>query len=201
MATVTVLGLADHGRAVSDEEFEAADFEPGYRYELIEGRLFVSSEPEVPEVCLEDWLLDKLRRYAEKRPEIINFVTNKSRVFVSSRVSSTIPEPDVAAYRSFPRRGRLQGLRWKGVSPILVAEVLVAADAYKDLVRNVELYENVPSIREYWIVDGRDLVDEPTLIVYRRRGDRWLKKRSFPYGSTYTTTLLPGFKLLIDPRR
>src|SRR6476659_5286046 len=114
MATVTVLGLADHGRAVSDEEFEAADFEPGYRYELIEGRLFVSSEPEVPEVCLEDWLLDKLRRYAEKRPEIINFVTNKSRVFVSSRVSSTIPEPDVAAYRSFPRRGRLQGLRWKG---------------------------------------------------------------------------------------
>jgi Uma2 family endonuclease len=201
MATVTMLGLADHGRPVSDEEFEAADFEPGYRYELIEGRLFVSSEPEVPEVCLEDWLLEKLRRYAERRPEVINFVTNKSRVFLPSRPSSTIPEPDVAAYRNFPRSRRLQGLRWKALSPILVAEVLVAADAYKDLVRNVDLYVDVSSIREYWILDGRDLVDEPTLIVYRRRGPRWQTKRVVCYGSTYTTPLLPGFKLLIDPRR
>jgi Uma2 family endonuclease len=201
MATVTTLGLADHGRQISDDEFEAADFEPGYKYELIDGRLYVSSEPELPEVCLEKWLTGMLERYAEKHPEVINFVANKARVFLPSRASSTIPEPDVAAYRNFPRRRRFQGLRWKGVSPILVAEVLVASDPFKDLVRNVELYQHVPSIREYWILDGRGLVDEPVLTVYRRRGRVWLAKREVPFGATYTTPLLPGFTFVIDPHR
>lgn len=201
MATVTSMSLADHGRLISDDEFATADFEPGYRYELIEGRLYVSSEPELPEFCLEIWLRQKLERYAEKRPEVINFVSNKSRVFIPSWAASTVPEPDIAVYRNFPRGRRLQGLRWKDVSPVLVAEVLVASDPFKDLIRNVELYQRVPTVREYWILDGRDLSDEPALTVYRRRGPRWLKKREFPYGSTYTTPFLPGFRLVIDPRR
>ena len=201
MATVTTLGLADHGRRVSDDEFEAADFEPGYRYELIEGRVYVSSEPELPEVCLEQWLKGKLDRYKEKRPEVISFVANKARVFILSEPDSTIPEPDIAAYRDFPVRRRLQGLRWKEVSPVLVVEVLVEGEPYKDLVRNVSLYIKVPTVREYWILDGRELADEPVLIVRRRRGDRWLKPREIAFGETYTTPLLPGFKLLIDPHR
>jgi hypothetical protein len=59
----------------------------------------------------------------------------------------------------------------------------------------------VPSIREYWILDAREGPNDPTLIVYRRRGAVWLKPRTFAYGETYTTSLLPRFKLLIDPRR
>ena len=201
MATVNMIGLADHGRLISEDEFVAADFESGYRYELIAGRLYVSSEPELPEVCLEKWLMGKLERYAERRPSVINFVTNKARVFVPDQLDMTIPEPDIAAYRNFPPRGRHQGRRWKEVSPILVAEVLVESDPFKDLVRNVELYRLVPSIREYWILDGRALVDEPAMTVYRRRGTRWLPKQEFLFGATYTTPLLPGFRLLIDPSR
>jgi Uma2 family endonuclease len=87
------------------------------------------------------------------------------------------------------------------VSPILVVEVLKNSDHYKDLVRNVDLYAQVPTIREYWILDGRDSADEPTLIVRRRRGKNWLRPREIAYGETYTTPLLPGFELVIDPRR
>ena len=52
-----------------------------------------------------------------------------------------------------------------------------------------------------WILDGRYSADEPTLIVRRRRGKNWLKPRTIAYGETYTTPLLPGFELVIDPRR
>ena len=73
-------------------------------------------------------------------------------------------DPGLAARRAravlAARRG--DQVSWEDVSPILVAEVLYASDPYKDLVRNVELYLRVPSIREYWILDGRD---------FRRRTD------------------------------
>ena len=47
MATVTTplrIGLADHGRAMTLDEFEEAGFEEGYRYELARGVLEVSED-------------------------------------------------------------------------------------------------------------------------------------------------------------
>jgi Uma2 family endonuclease len=69
------------------------------------------------------------------------------------------------------------------------------------LIRNVNLYLQVPSIQEYWILDGQDDPDKPSLLVYRRRGKQWQKPREIGYQETYTTPLLPGFKLVVDPRR
>jgi Uma2 family endonuclease len=86
------------------------------------------------------------------------------------------------------------------VYPVLVSEVLVEGEAEKDLERNPELYLAVPSVREYWVLDGRADPNEPTLIQHRRYGKRWVVRR-FPYGSTFATKLLPGFTLLIDPRK
>jgi Uma2 family endonuclease len=85
------------------------------------------------------------------------------------------------------------------VSPILVAEVLVDADPKKDLLRNVDLYFRVPSIKEYWILDGRETIVEPKLMVHRRYGQGWLVKEHL-FGETFTTPTLPGFELLINPR-
>ena len=42
--------------------------------------------------------------------------------------------------------------------------------------------------------------DRPSLIVRRRRGKRWASE-STSFGAKFTTKLLPGFSLLIDPRR
>src|SRR3954466_8351290 len=154
MATVNILGLADHGRPVSDDDFEEADFEPGYKYELIDGRLYVLPLPNPPENDLEEWLRYKLRVYSHQAPEVINKVTGKARVFVSGRPGTTSPEPDLAAYRGYPFHLPARARDWRHVSPVLVVEILLDADPHKDLVRNVGLYLQVPSIREYWVLDG-----------------------------------------------
>jgi len=194
------LGLADHGKPVRVREFESADFEEGYKYELIEGRLYVSPEARLPENQLEIWLLRKLWSYAEAHPEVINYVSNKARVIVPGTRRRTTPEPDLAAYSNVRLDAETGRVEWEDVSPILVAEVLFAADPYKDLVRNVALYLRVPSIREYWILDAQLSVVRPTLIVHRRHGARWVR-REYAAGDTYTTKLLPAFSLLIDPNR
>jgi Uma2 family endonuclease len=119
---------------------------------------------------------------------------------VPARPDLTVPEPDVAAYRDFPLHLPLSEWSWEDVSPIVVCEVLVDSDPHKDLVRNVDLYFEVPSISEYWILDGSADPDRPTLIARRRWGSRWVV-REVAYGETFTTRTLPGFELLIDPRQ
>jgi Uma2 family endonuclease len=197
MITVLKLGPHDHGRPVDEKEFESAEFTPGFNYEIIDGRLYVSPIANLPEGWLERWLFRKLDSYSTLHPETINFVY-KARVFVPKQLNLTVPEPDVAAYHDFPVEISIADMDWRYVSPILVAEVMTG-DPEKDLDRNVKLYWQVPSIREYWVLDGRESQDQPTLIVHRRYGKRWVV-RELPFGSTYTTRLLPEFKLRIDPR-
>jgi len=60
------------------------------------------------------------------------------------------------------------------------------------------LYLQVPSIREYWILDPRDDADRPALTVHRRRGQRWQQSIEIASGQTYTTRLLPDFVLVME---
>jgi Uma2 family endonuclease len=201
MATVTSkLGPADHGRPVTLDDLESAEFWPGYKYEIIDGRLYVTYEANLPEDWLEKWLLFKVGMYALKHPEVINYVTDKARVFIPSRDPVTIPEPDLAAYHGLPIHRMIDEMRWEDVSPVLVGEIVSANDPHKDLIRNAQLYLQVPSIREYWLIDGRASSERPTMVVHRRHGQRW-RKIELAYGDTYTTRLLPGFELVLDPRR
>ena len=198
MATVQLkLGPEDHGHALTLDDFDDADFAPGHRYEIIDGRLYVSEEPDPTENALELWLFEKLWDYSRANNSALNHVTNKGRVFVHSREYGTVLEPDIAAFADYPLARRFKGIKWSEVSPVLVCEVLTG-NPEKDLNRNVELYLAVPSIKEYWVLDGRDDPERPTLIQHRRHGKRWVV-REFPYGSTFTTKLLPGFSLHIDP--
>ena len=200
MATVLQMGPRDHGRSMSLDDFLAGDYQEGYQYELIDGKLYVVPLPNLPEDRVEKWIFSCLLFYSRERPEVINYVTDKARVFVPGSRRATTPEPDLAAYRGFPLDGPLRTLRWQDVSPLLVAEVVSLDDPDKDLVRNVPLYLRVPSIKEYWVLDPREDPDRPTMEVFRRHGPRWRTLRVSP-GEMYTTKLLPGFKLLLDPRR
>ncbi len=180
------------------EEYEEGDYEQGYKYELIDGKLYVSPEPNVPEGLVENWLGRKLQRYREDNPRVINFVHHKTRVFVPGRPGETVPEPDIAAYRNFPLRRRWRDIRWQDVTPILIVEILTGDDPSKDLVRNVELYFQVLTVKEYWVVDAREDPEQPAMRVHRRYGKRW-KILDLSYGDVYTTRLLPGFELIINP--
>jgi Uma2 family endonuclease len=201
MTALLHLTPRDQGRAVSLKEFLSASGEEGYRYELIDGKVEVSPLPGLPHECLRDWLAEKLRRYAGQHPEVINQVKAPARVFVPGRPATTAPEPDIAAYRDFPLHVPLAQRNWQDVSPLVVGEILSQDTADKDLIRNLDLYRQVPWIREYWIVDPRASADRPTLTVHRRRGQGWQRPIEVAAGETYTTRLLPGFVLVMDPRR
>jgi Uma2 family endonuclease len=200
MGTVLKLGPADRGRPMTLDEFMAGDYAEGYRYELIDGKLYVSPQPDLPQNRVERWLHFQLELYAKEHPEVINYTTDKARVFVPGREDVTNPEPDVAAYRKFPLHRPFREIRWQDVSPVLVVEVVSGEDPDKDLVRNEDLYFRVPSIKEYWLLDTREDPERPPLRVHRRHGRRWRIIDVAP-GETYATRLLPGFELVLDPRR
>jgi Uma2 family endonuclease len=199
MATELKIGPTCHGRPMTWQEYLQGDYEEGFKYELIDGRLYVSPEANLPENYVQDWLRDKLKAYRKTHPKVINHVTGPGRVFVSGREDITAPEPDVLAYRNFPHHRPLRDIHWEDVSPILVGEVLSAGDPGKDLVRNVELYWLVPSIKEYWVLDAREDADYPSLTAHVRYGRRWRIIERGP-SEVYTTRLLPGFKLRLDVR-
>jgi Uma2 family endonuclease len=202
MPTTTRLTLtpADHGREIDPDEFDAADGEEGYHYEIIDGRVYVSPVPDMPQEYLAVWLHGKLFQYTLVRPDVVSFLSCKTRVFVPGRRRRTCPEPDISAFNDVPRGVPAPTLRWQDYSPFLVIEIPSDETPDKDLVRNVELYREVPSIREYWILDPNLNPGEPELRVYRRRGERWQKPIDVSFGGVYETPrLLPGFRLVLDP--
>ncbi len=192
-------GPSDHGRAVTNREIEAAEYILGFKYEIIAGKLYVSPQPNVPENRLEHWLRRTLERYSDAHSDIVNYVTPKGRVFLPEAVRMTVPEPDIAVYAHFPLDWDDDASSWADISPILVVEVLVEGSIEKDLGRNLGLYLSVPSIQEYWVLDGSVNWREPSLIQYVRRGKKWAI-RTHPFGSTIMTKVLPGYALVIDPR-
>lgn len=199
MATVTQLGPGDHGRTLTLEQFTESDYEQGYQYELIEGRLYVTPSPNQPHDWIEQFIFTSLLEYSRQHADVINRVTNNARVFVPGTTWTTAPQPDVVAYRDFPT-DRQPDVAWEDVSPILVVEIISESDPDKDLVRNVDLYLQVPSIQEYWVLDNRQEAARPTMRVYRRAGDGW-DTQDVAFGETYTTPLLPEFSLVVDPGR
>src|SRR5262245_44920815 len=102
MTTALKIGPVDHGRLLTWEEFATSDWEEGFQYELVDGRLYVSPLPDAPQGLVEHWLFTKLFTYSARHPEVLNFVYNKARVFVPNRPRITSLEPDVTCYSDFP---------------------------------------------------------------------------------------------------
>ncbi len=196
--TILQLGPDDHDRSLSREEFESARYQEGFHYELIEGKLSVSPLPDPHHESLDLWLGEQLIAYVRSHPAVLNRVSYAARVFVPGEEERTSPEPDLAAYRDYPFHIPKQQRDWRQIHPVLVVEVVSDDDPDKDLVRNVSLYLQVPSIREYWILDPRGDADYPALLVYRRRGSRWQRPIRVAGGGTYTTRMLPDFSLVLD---
>src|SRR5207248_196423 len=121
--TKTKFGPADHGVELSYDEFMAGDYEEGFKYELIDGRLFVSPATDLPENSLQTWLSARLTLFAHEHAKVINYVTSAARVFIPGRSKTTCPEPDIAAFSGFPFDVPVRERRWQEVQPTLVVEV------------------------------------------------------------------------------
>lgn len=187
------LGPADEGRELTLIEFEASDFEPGFRYDLVDGRLEVNPEPNLshdrPLVALQRLL----EEYLAQHPGTFDYVSPRSRVFPGRRRRRGSVGPDLALFTGLQEDPDQE---WRDLAPSLVVEALSRGREKKDLVRNRRVYLQVPSIQEYWIVDPRRGRKHWTLRVLVRESDGEWSEQLVPRGGRYETPLFPG--LVVD---
>jgi Uma2 family endonuclease len=168
MATVTMpvfVGPADHGRMMTLDEFEEAEFEEGYRYELARGVLEVSEIPgELHGVIV--WVLLRLvADYDRTHPGVIHRAGGGSEYRFRLPVMQSGRHPDVAVtLRNTPRD-------WRGFRRASVAFEVVSKGARsreRDYVTKRAEYLAY-GLLEYWIVDPW----EKMVTVLVRDGDAW----------------------------
>jgi hypothetical protein len=65
---------ADAGWLFTLEQLEHAVGQEGWRYELIDGKLEVSPQPDLPHDLVLEWVEGQLRDYRRAHPEVIGYV-------------------------------------------------------------------------------------------------------------------------------
>jgi Uma2 family endonuclease len=180
-----VLGPASAGMLMTPEEFDAvAEYDDGYRYELIRGVLVVTPIPSEAEASPNDELGALLRQYQREHPQ-------------GPALDETLPERYV---RTAAGRRRADRVIWAGLGrrpdpagdvPAIVAEFVSASrrDRRRDYEEKRREYREAGVI-EYWIIDRfqrimtvyRNLPEGPSEILVAEP-------------ESYRTPLLPGFEL------
>jgi Uma2 family endonuclease len=180
-------GPRSAGITMTVEDFDAIpseSFEPGYRYELINGVLIVSPPVRDAEADPNDYLGHLLYLYQETHPN-------------GAAIDATMPERTVPAT---DQRRRCDRAIWAGLgripdtrteTPAIIVE-FVSAER-RDILRDYEQKRDeylAAGVKEYWIIDRFRRI----MTVYRP-GRLGPKHQIIAETETYTTKLLPGFEL------
>ena len=186
---VIPLGPRDAGQPLTPDEFEAAEFERGPRYELIHGVLIVTPAPLEAERDSNEELGHWLRTYRESHAS--GGALDLTLPEHDLRTATNIRRCDRAIWAGLGRRPRTRGPMARRDVPAIVVEFPSArpADQRRDYQEKVLEYRDL-GVREYWIIDRF----RRTLTVYYWKGRRWVSRR-LPESATYRTPLLPGFEL------
>jgi Uma2 family endonuclease len=188
MATAPVkrrrlLGPASNGVLMTPRDFDRAEFIEGWRYELINGVLIVTSTPLGNERDPNDELGHLLRTYQDTHPQ-------------GTALDATLPEHLVSTRSN---RRRADRVIWTGLGrlprrkdvPSIIAEFVSAGR--RNWLRDLEAKRDgylALGVKEYWAFNRF----EHMLTVFSLRGGR-LRKRVFRESQHFTTELLPGFDL------
>ncbi len=174
------LGPAAAGSRLAPDEFDAAEFDGGFRYELISGVLVVSPATLINERDPNEELGHWLRGYRDHRPN-------------GDALDLTLPEHDIFVGSD---RRRADRAIWAGLGrlpranemPTMAVEFVSAGK--RNLLRDYEQkrieYERA-GVLEYWVFNRFDC----TLTVFLPGKE----KKIFREQQVYTTPLLPGFEL------
>jgi Uma2 family endonuclease len=188
MATATLkrvplVGPESSGIAMTPREFDRAEFVEGWRYELINGVLIVTSTPLPNEREPNQYLGHLLLVYQETHPQ-------------GSVLDVTLPEHIV---RTGKIRRRADRVIWIGLGrlptakdpPTVIAEFV--SEGRRNWLRDYEVKRDeymAIGVNQYWIFDRF----EHTLTVFYLQGGK-VRKRVFRKNQTFKTDLLPGFEL------
>lgn len=178
-------GPRSNGIVMTPWEFDRAQFLRGYRYELINGVLIVSPSPLENERDPNEELGHWLRTYKEGHAK-------------GGCLDATLPEQTI---RTGANRRKADRCIWVGLGrlprasdvPSVVAEFV--SKGKRNAMRDYEIKRDeylTFGVKEYWVFDRF----KKTLTVFQLSGQR-LRKRVFSADDTYSTPLLPGFKLTL----
>jgi len=179
-----VIGIACAGIRMTDQEFDAADFDDEWVYELINGVLVVSPVPGEGEVDPNEELGFLLRNYGKRHTR-------------GKALDKTLPE----RYVHWPRnRRKADRVIWAGLGrrpdpkrdvPTIVVEFVSRGrrNQLRDYSEKLDEFLALGVI-EYWIIDR---FNHTMTVATQVRGKK--QRRIIRGNQSYRTKLLPGFVL------
>jgi Uma2 family endonuclease len=175
------IGLEDHGRSMTLDEFLEAEVVEGYRYELLRGLLIAEEIPEEDHGQVISNLYMMFGRHSHGQPGLIFRYGGAANFLLCLPKSGSAMRPDAGVvFRGSPSDP--QGHR----RPILVAEVVSESSVDRDYRTKREEYLAY-GILEYWIIDL--VIRKMTVLV--RNGDVWVE-RPCVEGQPIPSLVLPG---------
>lgn len=184
----TKLGPHDHGRKMSLKNFEFAEGQEGYVYELHRGYIIVSEVANYLHAMQIVALMQPLWLYrAANRGLVHAILANMDCKLLIPEMESE-RHPDIAVYLTRPK-GKKDRTLWRTWFPELAIEVVSESSRDRDYVDKREEYWTL-GIKEYWIVDAK----LAQVVLLRRGKSDWIEKFLGP-DEIIESKLLPGFKL------
>jgi Uma2 family endonuclease len=179
------VGPADHGRQMSLADFDHAEVQEGYLYELGRGVIVVSDVPKRRHLAQVLETRTQLIAYQLANPNRIYAICSGSECKLLVGRYQSERHPDLAVYKTLPPEGEDFWSTW---IPELVIEVVSPASELRDYQEKREEYLAF-GVHEYWIIDA----DKQEMLVLRRVGGRWPERIVRP-PEIYKTRILPGLQ-------
>jgi Uma2 family endonuclease len=176
---------ADHGRRMSLDEFDEAEVQEGYLYELSRGVITVSDVPKQRHSAQVNALRRILNAYDLAHPGQIDTISGGSDCKILLWDLQSERHPDFSIYETpMPAGQRI----WSTWIPEIVIEVVSPSSKTSDYTQKPEEYMRF-GVQEYWIVDA---AKQEMVVVRRVRGR--VTERTIRPPALYLTRLLPGLE-------
>jgi Uma2 family endonuclease len=186
--TLVKVGPADHGKRMSLEDFDKAETQEGFLYELSRGIITVSDVPKRRHLAQIQALRRQISGYDLTHPGLIDPIAAGSECKILLTELESERHPDIAINKTSSALHDEETL-WATWIPDVGVEVVSPGSEHRDYVEKKEEYF-LFGVTEYWIVDFAQV----KLTVLQRHGSRWREEEIRP-PARYTSRVLPGFTL------
>jgi len=183
-SVATRIGPQDQGRRMTLDEFEFAQGQEGYVYELSRGIVTVVDVPNPAHLLLMVAARNQFIAYQLANPRRLCLVAGGTDCKIPLADLQSERHPDIAVYKTAPP-GEGEEV-WSVWIPDLVIEIVSPGSRQRDYEEKPEEYFRF-GVKEYWIVDAQRL----EMLVHRRLRGKW-SSRTVRAGENYTTRLFPG---------
>ncbi|MDR3637687.1 MAG: Uma2 family endonuclease [Isosphaeraceae bacterium] len=178
------IGPDDNGRAMSLDDFDRAEAEEGFLYELSRGVIAVVDAPQPRHLAQVDTTREQFSAYRHAHPGRIFRIAGGAECKILIAELNSGRHPDLAIYKSPPPE--TEDDLWSEWIPEIVIEVVSPSSRHRDYHEKPEEYLRF-GVLEYWIIDA----DKREMLVLKRSRGRWVNYVVRP-PDVFQTRLLPG---------